>query len=371
MIFSPSRNNPLKETFKHGFRYSDCWVDDARLVVLTAVSAAKLGARLLTHTTCQTLNRYQNHWQATLSHASNAEFTLHAKMLINATGPWVDHTAKHVLKIENNHHLQKIKGSHLVVPKFYAGDHAYILQHTDQRIVFVLPFAHDTTLIGTTDIPFEGDPHDAHLSREEATYLCTVVNHYFKQPLTPSDALWQFSGVRALVAKRGKSATALSRDYVLEINASSGAPLLTIFGGKITTHRQLASHTLDKIKAFFPHLKANWTATVPLPGGDLQGLTFMAFLKQCHTRYPFLTEKMTYRLARAYGSRIDLIVGNATTLAKLGTCFGAELYAAEVDYLLNHEWATCAKDILWRRTKLGLLFKPEQVLGLEQYIMHR
>ena len=369
--FKPSPHNPLKPQFTHGFRYSDCSVDDARLVILNALSAAELGAHILTRTTCIKIERFKTYWHATLQKSDQSLLQIHAKCVINATGPWVDQTHHALFTNPSLHHLQKIKGSHLIVPKFYQGTHAYILQHTDQRIVFVIPFNNDTfddtLLIGTTDIAFDGDPTTAQCSPAEAEYLCAVVNHYFQHTLSPDQALWSYSGVRGLVAVTGKSAQALSRDYALEIN-SDAAPLLTVFGGKITTYRPLAEQALSLLAPYLAGRKKAWTATIPLPGGDLKGLTWQVFLMQCRENYAFLPEKMCYRLAHAYGSRITSILGTTANLDQLGPCFGADLYRAEVDYLYHHEWAYSADDILWRRTKLGLQFTTAQTVQLTDYL---
>lgn len=361
--------NSLKSEFGKGFQYSDCWVDDARLVVCNALDAQERGATILTHTVCTKISRHRDHWQATLQGPNDTQ-TIIAKALINATGPWVDETHRALLPDLYLPGLQKIQGSHLIFRKWYSGDQAYILQHTDQRIVFVLPFEQEYCLVGTTDTPLTGSADQASLLATEADYLCQVVNRYFQQTLKPEEALWHYSGVRALVAQTGKKAAAISRDYHIECDGQNTAPLLTIMGGKITTYRQLANHTLDKLAAYLPMDRSSWTEHHALPGGDLLGLAWPDFYAAMRERYAFLSPNIVYRMARAYGSRLTWILQEARDDSSLGLHFGAGLYQVEVDYLRQHEWARCAADIVWRRTKIGLQLSDAQIETLHQYLNH-
>lgn len=366
-IFHPGRDSPLKARFHDVFRYSDCWVDDARLVIANALDAKERGAIIKTQTAVVQVERLKDHWKIQLRGADATLQTYHTKVLINATGPWVDATHQTLLPHETPSRIQKIQGSHLVVPQLYPGPQAYILQHTDQRIVFVLPFLQHYSLIGTTDVPLNSPPEDAHLATHEAEYLCTVVNHYFKRQIKPQDALWHYSGVRALVTEKAAAASALSRDYRLELD-STAAPLLSVLGGKITTYRQLALHALARLQPYLSCTPHSWTETQTLPGGDLQGLSWPDFVRDAQARYPFLPTTLLERLCRAYGSRMHRVLDTVHSLKDLGRCFGADLYAVEVDYLCQNEWARCSDDILWRRTKIGLQLSSAQIEELSQYL---
>lgn len=361
--------NTLKPEFGKGFQYSDCWVDDARLVILNALDAQARGATILTHSHCTQITRQPDHWQATLQ-GPNGTQTVIAKALINATGPWVEDTHRALLPKIPLPHIQKIQGSHLVFPKWYTGDHAYILQHTDQRIVFVLPFEQEYCIVGTTDTPLTGSADQAGLQTSEADYLCQIVNHYFQKSVRPKEAVWHYSGVRALVAQTGKKAAAISRDYHIECDSQTAAPLITILGGKITTYRQLANHTLDQLAPFFHFDRRSWTEHQTLPGGDLLGLAWPEFYAAMQKRYAFLAPKILHRLCRAYGSRLTLILKDASDDSALGLHFGAGLYQAEVDYLRQQEWARDADDIVWRRTKMGLQLSTRQIDTLTEYLNH-
>lgn len=356
--------NPLK--VQEGFHYSDCWVDDARLVVLNALDAQERGAQIFTHSQCRILAREADAWQVAIDTPTHS-LTVRAKVLINATGPWVSETQHDLLPNAPTARVQKIQGSHMVVPKWYDHKDAYILQHTDQRIVFVLPFAEHYSLIGTTDTPFEGDPQTAHLSADESQYLCDIVNHYFHHQIKPEDIVWHYSGVRALWADPTKPARAMSRDYHVELN-TEGAPLLTVYGGKITTYRQLALHALKQLQPYLNSKQGPWTDQQPLPGGDLQGLSWPAFVQAMTQRYAFLPASTVLRLCKAYGSRIDQVLKQATELSDLGQCFGGDLYEAEVNYVCQYEWVRQVEDLLWRRSKIGLQLSSIQIQRLQDYL---
>ncbi len=347
---------PLKREFRRGFVYSDCWVEDARLVVLNAVDAVERGAELFTRTRCVAARREAGSWRATLEdRRSGVRREVHARILVDAAGPWVKRFLEEEAGLPARHSIRLVKGSHIVVPRLYDGAHAYILQHHDRRIVFAIPYEQRFTLIGTTDIPFTGEPGRIAITPEETAYLCEVVSRYFRQAVAPADVVWSYSGVRPLYDDAAASASEVTRDYVLDLDAPEGdAPLLAIFGGKITTYRRLAEQALAKLAPFCPGLKPAWTAGAPLPGGDIADADFERFLAGFAARHAWLPAALARRYARAYGTRAERVLGRAASLADLGECLGGDLYHAELDYLATAEWAESAADVLWRRSKLGL-----------------
>jgi glycerol-3-phosphate dehydrogenase len=359
--------NGLKPGLDIGFEYSDCWVNDARLVALNAVDARERGADILTRTTVVSAKREGDVWRAEL-HADNGETrTVRAKVLVNATGPWAGDFITGALGQKQKATLRLVKGSHIVVDKLYEGSHCFILQNADRRIVFTIPYEDRFTLVGTTDVPYEGDPAKTAISPQETQYLCDVVNRYFARNLTPADAVWSYSGVRPLFDEDGnESASAVSRDYVLDLEENGGrAPLLNVFGGKITTYRRLSEHALQKLKAFFPAAGGDWTKGATLPGGDIANADFETFAADQVRRFNWLPAATVRRMARAYGTRIEAVIGQARGLNDLGRNYGADLYEREVDYLKDQEWAMTAEDVLWRRSKLGLHMRPEERAALE------
>ena len=349
-------DSALRPGIGKGFVYSDCWVEDSRLVVLNAMDAAERGATIRTRTRFLDAQRQGALWHAALQDLAGGErLAVTARAIINAAGPWVGQVLGQGLGMKGEASVRLVKGSHLVVPRLYDGDHAYILQNPDKRIVFAIPYERDFTLIGTTDVAWKQAPGKVTISPEEAAYLCESANRYFSRQIRPEDAVWSYAGVRPLYDNAAKSDSAVTRDYVLNVDAPpDGAPLLSIYGGKITTYRRLAEHALEKLQ---PHLglsPASWTASAPLPGGDMPDADFDRFLLGLRQRAPFLPEGLARRLARAYGSRTDELLGNARAMADLGEDFGGGLTRAEVDYLRRKEWAVTSEDILWRRSKLGL-----------------
>jgi glycerol-3-phosphate dehydrogenase len=343
---------PLKRQFKIGFEYSYCCVDDARLVIVNALDAAERGASIRTRTRCARAER-KNIWRLTLLERGRRQ-TVTARALVNAAGPWVAQVAETALRMPQPGRVRLDKGSHIVVPKLFDEDRAYVLQTRNRRVVFVIPFARDFTLIGTTDQGFTGDLSTVTPSMQEIRYLCSVVNVYFRAAVTVDQVIWSFSGVRALYDDGTAKVQDATRDYVLNLDKRLGeAPLLTVYGGKITTYRRLAEAVLARLARFF-HLRPAWTAAAPLPGGDLPGNGIDALVAKARHRWPFLTEDHAVRLARAYGTRIDRLLGSAASLADLGPNLGGDLTGAEVRYLIAHEWACTADDVLWRRSKLGL-----------------
>lgn len=356
-------NDPaLKDEFRRGFSYWDAWTDDARLVVANVLDAANCGATILTRTQFLGAERRGNIWTARLA-TQKREQKIEAAMIVNAAGPWTEHLLRSTFPgSSNSNHLRLVKGSHIIVDRCFAGEHAWLLQQPDKRIVFAIPYQQDYTLIGTTDVPLN-DPADAQISDAETDYLLSAVNRYRREPLTRKAIRHSFAGIRALYDDGAGSASAVSRDYHLEINAA-GPPLLSVFGGKITTARHLADDALARLG-----MKSGSTRYRPLPGGDFtspQKLRDMA-----KNRWPFLSEDILRRMLTAYGTRIALVLGEARSEDDMGQDFGAGLFAREVEYLIAHEWAHSAKDIVWRRTKLGLRMNASQVQALDAYIMEK
>ena len=359
---------PLKAAFTRGFVYSDSWVQDSRLVALNALDAAERGAAIETRTRLIHAERQGDHWTAQIEPAGGAPRTVEARALVNAAGPWVDIVLHKALGRHDAPHVRMVKGSHIVVPRLYDGDQAYILQNPDKRIVFAIPYEGQFTLIGTTDEPYEGDPAKVEISPAETDYLCAVINRYFERQIAPADVVWSYAGVRPLYDDAAANASAVTRDYVLQLNVGAGgeAALLSVYGGKITTYRRLAEHALEKLAPHLKRIGRPWTAGQPLPGGDIGD--FARFLSAFEVRHPWAPQDLAARLVRAYGSRADAIVGAAAGLADLGRDFGGGLTEAEVVYLVSHEWARTAEDILWRRSKLGLHTGAETAAALRDWL---
>jgi glycerol-3-phosphate dehydrogenase len=356
---------PLKPEYTLGYEYSDCSVDDSRLVVMNARDAADRGAAIVTRTRCVDAVRDGGQWRVTVEDGrTGRRRTMTARAVVNAAGPWVGETLHHVLHADAPAPVRLVQGSHIVVRRLYPGDECYIFQNADQRVLFVIPYRDDFTLIGTTDHDYNGDPAAVSASAEEIAYLCAAASDYLARPVTPAEVVWAYSGVRPLYDDGASEARAATRDYVLHLDAPDGAPAaLSIYGGKITTYRRLAEAALDQLA---PHLPvptgrpAGWTATVPLPGGDFAVDGFERALEALGARYPFLGEALRQRLLHAYGTRAGDVLGEATAMADLGRSFGAGLTEAELRYLVDREWAASADDVLWRRSKLGLRLSPEE-----------
>ncbi len=355
----------LQDRLTAGFEYSDCWVDDARLVVLTAMDAAARGATILTRTECTALERLPDHWRATLRDAQG-ERVIEARAVANAAGPWVDGVAKMALGQGTPAHLRLVKGSHIIVPRAFPGEQAFLLQQPDERIVFAIPYERDFTLIGTTDQLFTGDLDDVAISPEERDYLRAAASRYFRSGIAEDEIVHSYAGVRPLYEDHAARNATVTRDYVFELDAAGGAPLVSVYGGKITTFRRLAEHALNKLAKHAPYpagdlllFKQPWTRNAPLPGGDMPGGDFAHFLWKVSERWDWVPPEMLQRLARAYGSMIELVIGEATSLAELGEHFGGTLYEAELRYLAKHEYARTGEDVLWRRSKLGLHLPAE------------
>ncbi|MDW3712735.1 MULTISPECIES: glycerol-3-phosphate dehydrogenase [unclassified Pseudomonas] len=363
--------SPLKADIARGFEYSDCWVDDARLVVLNAMAARERGAHVHPRTRCVSARRSKGLWHIHLERADGTLLSIRARALVNAAGPWVAKFIKDDLKQKSPYGIRLIQGSHIVVPRLYEGEHAYILQNEDRRIVFAIPYLERFTLIGTTDREYQGDPTKVAISAEETAYLLDVVNRHFKQQIGEKDILRTYSGVRPLCDDESDDPSAVTRDYTLSLEAHPGeAPLLSVFGGKLTTYRKLAESALAQLAPFFPNAKPSWTASQPLPGGEQMNSQADLAEALCN-RFGWLPDSLARRWAGTYGSRTWAMLDGVQNLTDLGEHLGSGLYAREVDYLCREEWATGLDDILWRRTKLGLFMTPGQQERLAQYLLNR
>ena len=363
---------PLKNQFSKGFEYSDCWVEDARLVALNATDASDRGAAIMTRTACTRLTPIGTHWEAELRVNGAASKTIKAKVVINAAGPWVDSIAQQAGTTRNAPQVRLVKGSHIIVPKLFEDERCFIFQAGDGRVVFAIPYERGAfTLIGTTDLPYNDDLDAVEASADEIDYLCDVSNSYFDTQISPSDVVSTFSGVRPLFEDQAENASSVTRDYVLKVDHHDGAPMLSVIGGKITTYRKLAEDALKQLADLLPDAQTPWTANTPLPGGDIANADFEAFEAECAARYPWLDPDLRYRLARTYGTRVFSVLGQAASISDLGHPFGAGLYQREVDYLIAHEFAQSADDILWRRTKLGLHMTQAEIFALKDHFSAR
>ena len=351
----------IKDQYRRGFEYSDCWVDDARLVVLNAVDAAERGATVLTRQPCTSARREGNRWRVTTQNTVTGKTReFEARLLVNAAGPWVTDVVTRVAGSNSPRKVRLVKGSHIIVPKFWKGENAYLVQNHDKRVIFVNPYERDKALIGTTDIAYDGRAEDVQADETEVQYLIDAVNRYFKEQLTRDDVLTTFSGVRPLFDDGQGNPSAVTRDYVFDIDETGGAPLLNIFGGKITTFRELAERGLLRIGKYFPQMGGDWTEAAPLPGGDIEAADYESFRDRMKRDYPWMPRGLRQHYGRLYGTRVAGIVGEARALDGLGRHFGGHLYEAEVAYLVAHEWAQTAEDILWRRTKHRLHLSADE-----------
>ncbi|MDU9415581.1 glycerol-3-phosphate dehydrogenase [Pseudomonas sp. zfem005] len=363
--------SPLKADIARGFEYSDCWVDDARLVVLNAMAARENGAHIHTRTRCVSARRSKGLLHIHLERADGTLLSIRARALVNAAGPWVAKFIKDDLKQKSPYGIRLIQGSHIIVPRLHDGEHAYILQNEDRRIVFAIPYLERFTLIGTTDREYQGDPAKVAISAEETAYLLDVVNRHFKQQISEKDILRTYSGVRPLCDDESDDPSAVTRDYTLSLEAHPGeAPLLSVFGGKLTTYRKLAESALAQLAPFFPNAKPSWTASQPLPGGEQMSSQAELAEALC-ARFGWLPDSLARRWAGTYGSRTWKMLEGVQNLTDLGDHLGGGLYSREVDYLCREEWATGLDDVLWRRTKLGLFMTPGQQERLAQYLLNR
>lgn len=359
---------PLRNHLKRGVSYADCWVEDARLVVLCAMDAHEKGTDILTRTECISLKAEEGAWHAKLKdHLTGEEREVRSKCVINAAGPWVrEFIDQNNLQQSDTLQIRHSKGSHIVIPKLYEGEHAYILQQPDQRIVFTIPYERNFTLIGTTDAIYNGDPHQAEISDEEKQYLCDAVNRSFEKQVSAEDVVWHYSGVRPLLDSGDETLSKVTRDYKLDLETSFGPPLLHIFGGKLTTFRKLSEQAVDQISSFFSDSKQSWTETSCLPGGDIEKADFEKYCSTIAQHYLWASEEMLRRYVRAYGVRSRVILAEAKSEEDMGQHYGDFVYEAEIRYLIQHEWARTLDDVLWRRSKLGLHISLQTKEALEQ-----
>jgi len=344
----------LEDRLVTGFEYSDCWVEDSRLVVLNCMDAKERGADILTRTECVRLDRSVDHWTASLR-GDDGEWQVTANTVINAAGPWVDSVLGRALPDERHENLRLVKGSHLIFPRLFDHDRSYIFQNRDNRIVFAIPYERDFTLVGTTDVLFEGDPAGIDISDAEARYICDAVNEYLRVDVSPDQAVASYAGVRPLYEDKATSNSTVTRDYQFELDRD-GPPILSIFGGKLTTYRKLAEHALEKLGL----AGSSWTADQPLPGGDIAPDGFDDFVTRQCAAYKWLPAKAVLRLARAYGTRMNAILNGAQGTNDLGAHLGGDVYAAEMEYLATQEFARTAEDVLKRRSKLYLHLTDEE-----------
>ena len=350
---APPYNSGLKPQFRHGFIYSDCRVDDARLVIANATDARERSARVLTRTECLCANRQAGLWAASLSNGEQVT----ARAIVNAAGPWVKTVLNGHLSQPSRDAVRLVKGSHIVLPKLYEGEHAYILQNDDRRVIFMIPYGDLHTLVGTTDVPVQDEDARPEVSAEEVTYLCEAVNRYLARPAQPEDVVWKYAGVRPLYDDGTADPSAVTRDYTLRVDDEAGqAPVLSVFGGKITTYRRLAEQAMDRLAPYFPGLKPAWTSRTPLAGSDFDGLPRVEVRDAFFASHPHVPEATLRPIFRRHGTHAQAVVGDGD----LGEDFGAGLTEREVRYFVAQEWAQTAEDVLWRRTKAGLLMSRAQ-----------
>ncbi|WP_027796722.1 glycerol-3-phosphate dehydrogenase [Paraburkholderia acidipaludis] len=357
---------PVKDQYRRGFEYSDCWVDDARLVVLNAVDAAQRGARVLTRTAFVAARREGGAWRVELRDTRDgATRVVTARALVNAAGPWVADVVGRVTDGHSTRKVRLVKGSHIITHKFWEGTHAWLVQNRDKRVIFINPYEGDMALIGTTDVPWDGAPESVSIDEVEIEYLLAAVSRYFKAPPRREDVVQTFAGVRPLYDDGNGNPSAVTRDYAFDLDANGGAPLLNVFGGKITTFRKLAEQALQHLQPTFPRMGRDWTATAPLPGGDIEGGDVPKFTARLQRNYPWLPGELARYYVRTYGTRTAQVIGSATSLAGLGRKFGPNFYEAEARYLMAHEWAETVPDILTRRTKHGLHMSAGQMAAFD------
>ncbi|WP_407150893.1 glycerol-3-phosphate dehydrogenase [Bradyrhizobium sp. ORS 86] len=357
--------------YSKGFEYSDCFVDDARLVALTARDAADRGADIRTRTRAVEIRQVDGIWHVTVEdRASGGRETIKARVVVNAGGPWVEQVLASGAGVNARAKVRLVQGSHIVVKKLYDHDRAYIFQNADGRIIFLIPYQDDFTLIGTTDRDYDGDPAKVKATREEIEYLCVSASEYLAKPVKPEDVVWDYSGVRPLYDDGASEAKAATRDYVFELDTPGGAPLLSIYGGKITTYRRLSEEALERLAPYLRGTKARegWTGKEPLPGGNMDVSAVAALIAELTRNYPFLAQPHAKRLAHAYGTRAAKLLGNAKSAGDLGRSFGATLTESEVRYLMANEWAQTAEDVVWRRSKLGLRMTASEIAALDEWM---
>jgi len=359
----------LKEEYKSGFEYSDCWVQDARLVVLNVMDAAERGCDVRTRCECTDLVRGDGQWSVHLHNKmAKTNSVVKAKAVVNASGPWVEATLDLDEEHDSKHGVRLVKGSHVVVPKLFEHPYTYIFQNADNRVLFAVPYEQNFTLLGTTDVEVEDEPGKQHIDTDEINYICDSVSEYFKKPIDPATVVWSYSGVRPLYDDSSQNASKVTRDYKLDLDLRKDAPVLSVYGGKITTFRKLSEQAVDMLKGSLNIRRGAWTADAALPGGDIPNADFDAYVAQVKQQYAWLDESVLYDYVRNYGTRIHTLLEGVSSMAELGQHFSGPLYQAEVDYLVKHEWARSADDILWRRTKKGLHTDTDTAQTLQSYL---
>lgn len=360
---------PLDKKHDNGFVYMDCQADDTRLVVMNAVDAAARGAKILNYTKCDHLDIHDGKWRVSLKDVNSSDsITISASMVVNATGPWVGQFLSAIGLDGNDPDLPSVrlvKGSHIILPRKYEGDQAYVLQQPDGRIVFVTPYEGKYTMVGTTEEDYDGDPRDARISKAEMNYLCKAYNQNFDQKINKSDVIFTFSGVRPLLDDGTENASKVTREHLIYHHGRYEAPLLSLFGGKLTTYRAVSEDVVDTLMGLSGRLNEGWTDREPLAGGDFGKLDFDGFCAHQEKEYPWLPETLRYRYACAYGSHMDYFLHNKNAVEDLGKHYGDDVYQAEIDYLKNYEWVTSAEDIIWRRSKLALEISEDTIANIE------
>jgi glycerol-3-phosphate dehydrogenase len=360
---------PLRTDRRRGFVYSDVWVDDARLVVLNALDARERSARIMTRTRCTGIVRERDAWTATLASASGQQ-QIRARAVVNAAGPWVGRFLDQSTPVQSRNTVRLVKGSHIVVPRLFDHPFAYIFQNVDRRIIFAIPYEHEFTLIGTTDVEYHQDAADVAIDADEIAYLCELATRYFRRHVSPAEVIWSYSGVRPLLEDESSDPSSVTRDYSFELDAD-GPPLLSVFGGKITTYRRLAEDALARLLPALGSRHRPWTASAPLPGGEMPGGDYDRFRATLSSTYPGFAPRLLDRWARTYGARLPSWLGAATEQSDLGAEIAEGLYEAELRYLYEHEWARSAEDVLWRRTKLGLHLPPDAAAAVNAWLAAR
>lgn len=363
---------PLQDKFHTAYEYSDCWIEDSRLVVLNARDAEARGARVLVQTEVLSAKRADDLWEITIRDKQTGDTQMvQAKMLINAGGPWVGDIIQNKIHVDSREGVRLVRGSHIVTPKLFDHDKCYFFQGEDGRIIFAIPYERDFTLIGTTDQDHPDADAPPTCTEAEQDYLCAFASKYFEKPVTRDDIVWTYSGVRPLYDDGASSATAATRDYTLKVDAQGGAPVLNVFGGKITTYRRLAESAMDKVSEHFSDLPGPWTAGVSLPGGDFPVGDVQDLVEALLANYTFLDRGWAERLVRAYGTEAKVILGDAKSASDLGEDFGATLTAQELEWLMDKEYARSAEDVVWRRNKMGLRLNADQIARIQSWMDHR
>jgi len=359
----------LKDTYTHGFEYSDCWVQDSRLVVLNVMDAAERGCDVRVRTEVTDLIRHEGYWTIKLKDKNkNQHSSVTAKVIVNASGPWVDKTLDLDEEHDSRYSTRLVKGSHIVVPKIFDHPYTYIFQNPDNRILFAVPYEQDYTLLGTTDMEIEGEPGSIEIDDTEVEYICNAVSEYFEKPVSSADVIWSYSGVRPLYDDASANASKVTRDYKLDLDSRKDTPVLSVYGGKITTYRKLADQAVDMLTEHLNISKSDWTQSTHLPGGDIPDIDFDAYLLAGGKRHPWLEESLLYDYARNYGTCMEKLLEGCNSMDDLGRHYGGLLYQKEVDYLLEHEWAQTAEDILWRRSKKGLQLSKQEAEQLQEFL---